>query len=58
MHIVFTEEELRWIKKDVFSWPLKNGCPSSIKKSIEKKKAILNNQEGGLHESTRIRDKE
>lgn len=44
MHMIFTEEEKRWIVVNKFGWPIKSGCPSKIKKSIEKKKNEIKNQ--------------
>lgn len=44
MHMIFTEEEKRWINKRKFGWPIISNCPSNIKKSIQEKKQILNNQ--------------
>lgn len=48
MHIIFSEEELRWINKRTMGWPLKQDCPEKIKKSIEKKKEKLNKQKEGV----------
>lgn len=45
MHLLFSEEELRWIDVYKFGWPIKNGCPENIKKSIERKKKLLDNQQ-------------
>lgn len=44
MHIKFTENEREWIETDKFGWPIKKGCPESIKKSIVQKKETLDNQ--------------
>lgn len=44
MHIIFTEEERRWMEMRKFGLPIKENCPSDIKKSIEKKKKISKNQ--------------
>ena len=44
MHIIFSKEELNWIDTDKWGWKIKKGCPDSIRKSIEKKKYYLNNQ--------------
>lgn len=44
MHMIFTDEEKRWISMNVFGWPIKKGCPDSIRKSIEKKKKIIEQQ--------------
>lgn len=42
MTIIFTEEEKKWIDEKPFNWKLKKGCPSKLKKKIEKKLDILN----------------
>lgn len=44
MHIIFTEEERKWIYTERFGFPIKKGCPEKIKKNIEKKKELLNRQ--------------
>ncbi len=44
MHIIFSKEELKWINTSTWGWEIKKGCPDSIRKSIEKKKYYLNNQ--------------
>lgn len=44
MHILFSEKELEWIEKRKYGWPIKRGCPSEIRKSIEKKKKTLDGQ--------------
>lgn len=45
MHIVFSEDELRWINTKTLGWPVKKDCPNKILKSILKKKALLEKQE-------------
>ena len=42
MHIMFTEEENEWIDKKLFNWTVKAGCPADIRKNLEKKLFILN----------------
>lgn len=44
MHIIFTEEEKRWIDTKKFGWPIKEDCPEEIKKRIEKKKSAIDSQ--------------
>lgn len=44
MHMFFTEEELKWIDGKKFGAPVKKGCPESVRKSIEKKRKIINSQ--------------
>lgn len=48
MHIMFTEVEKQYIDTKKFGFPIKAGCPERIKKSIEKKKKLLDNQGVGL----------
>ena len=47
MHVIFTEDELEWIDKKIFNWTVKKGCPSSIKKSLEKKLKLLKEHDYG-----------
>ena len=42
MHIVFSEEEKRWIDKNLFNWTAKEGCPEDVRKSLEHKLKLLN----------------
>lgn len=44
MHMIFTEQEKEWINISKWGWTLKKGCPENIKKSIERKKKIINSQ--------------
>lgn len=44
MHIIFTEQELKWINTQKFGWQIKKDCPPDIRKSIEKKKEKLDQQ--------------
>ena len=44
MHMLFTDEELKWINTREFGFPIKPGCPEKIKESINRKKSIVNNQ--------------
>lgn len=37
MHIFFTDEEQKYIIKDLFGWKVKKDCPQDIKKEILKK---------------------
>lgn len=37
MHVVFTEEEKLWIEKKKFNWAIKKGCPTKVRKRLEKK---------------------
>ncbi len=37
MIMIYTEEELEWIDTKTMGWPIKENCPSDIKKSIERK---------------------
>lgn len=46
MHMLFTEEEQKWIDKTKFGWPIKKGCPLDIEKSIKEKKREIDNQMG------------
>jgi hypothetical protein len=41
MTIIFTEHELEWINKEPFNWTVKQGCPESIRKALEKKLKLL-----------------
>lgn len=38
MHMIFTEEEKKWIDKNKFGWPIIEGCPERIRDNIEQKK--------------------
>lgn len=42
MTVIFTEEERMWIEIDKFDWKIKDGCPTKLKKSIERKLMLLN----------------
>lgn len=44
MHIIFTDEELKWITTRELGWPIKSGCPDGIRATIEQKKKKLDNQ--------------
>ena len=44
MHVLFSEEELEWVNKKTFGWPIKDGCPDTIRKAIRKKKQLIANQ--------------
>lgn len=46
MHIIFTDEEKRWVNTKTFGWPIKDGCPDGIRKSINEKKKLLDEQIG------------
>ena len=50
MHILFSDEEKKWINRRSFGWTIKKGCPDEIRHSIENKKKKLDNQmnRGGL----------
>lgn len=53
MHMIFTEEELRYIDTKQFGFPVKKDCPEKIRKSIEKKKRILDKQMEGVFDGRR-----
>lgn len=44
MHIFFTEEEQKYITKDLFGWKVKEGCPQDVKKEILKKMSAFDRQ--------------
>lgn len=44
MTIIFTDDEIEWVVKEPFNWHIKNGCPSNLKKSIERKLKRLSNE--------------
>lgn len=44
MHIIFTEQELKWIDTKIWGWKIKKDCPSDIRKRIEKKLKRLDHQ--------------
>lgn len=44
MHVIFTDEERRWINFKIFGTKIINGCPEHIRKSIENKMKLINNQ--------------
>lgn len=41
MHIIFSEDEKKWIDKKLFNWTVKSGCPEDVRKSIEVKLKVL-----------------
>jgi len=47
MHMLFSDSEKKWIYLDKFGWPIKSGCPDSIRKSIAKKKQAIIEQRKG-----------
>ena len=47
MHAIFTDEEKRWIDRSSWGWRVKNGCPETVRKSIEKKKQAIDRQKIG-----------
>lgn len=53
MHIIFTEDELKYINTKAFGWPIKDKCPDTIRKSIERKKELLNSQMKGVNNVNR-----
>lgn len=50
MHIIFSEEEKKWIDTRTFGFPIKEGCPAKIRESINKKKAALDSQKDMVRE--------
>lgn len=44
MHMLFTNEELKWIDTKTFGWPIKRSCPKDIRENIEKKIKIISSQ--------------
>lgn len=44
MHMIFSDEEKRWMDMNVFGCPIKENCPDQIMKSIKKKKDIIDKQ--------------
>lgn len=42
MHIIFTEEEKRYIIKEPFNWHVSDDAPKDIRESIEEKLRLLN----------------
>ena len=44
MTIVFTDEEIKYIIKDVFDWHISKDCPKKLKKDIENKLKMLNEE--------------
>lgn len=44
MHMIFTDEEKRWINFKVFGTKIINECPEHIRKSIENKMKLISNQ--------------
>lgn len=43
MTILFTEEEKKWINKELFNWTIKEGCPSDVRETLELKLKELKN---------------
>lgn len=44
MHVIFTEDERKWIDFNVFGLRIKRGCPDKVRESIENKKLLLDSQ--------------
>ena len=44
MHMIFSKEEKQWMNMNVFGCPIKENCPDHIKKSIKRKKDIIDKQ--------------
>ena len=44
MHILFSDEEKKWIELRVLGWPIKKNCPDKIRRSIEAKKKEIERQ--------------
>ena len=44
MHLIFSEEEKKWIKKELFNWTVKKNCPKELRKKINKKLEILKSE--------------
>jgi len=49
MHLQFSDEEKKWIELKKFGWPVKEGCPKDVEKSIQRKKKLLNEQMEAVH---------
>lgn len=47
MHVIFTDEEKRWIDRSSWGWLIKAGCPENIRKAIERKKQMIAKQKIG-----------
>jgi hypothetical protein len=44
LHLIFSEEEKKWIKKEPFNWTTKKNCPKDLRKKIKKKLEILKSE--------------
>lgn len=44
MHMIFTDEELNAIIMEPFNWHVRNGTTEKIRKSIERKLKLINEQ--------------
>lgn len=44
MHMIFTDEELDAIVMEPFNWHVRNGTKKKIRKSIERKLKLINEQ--------------
>lgn len=51
MHVIFTDEEQKYIEKIPFEWKVKKDCPQGLRNTIERKLEALNNQEGNAYYS-------
>ena len=49
MHVFFTEEEQKYIIKDLFGWKVKKDCPQDMKKEIIKKMNAFEWQKGVVY---------
>lgn len=46
MHLIFSEDEKVYIDTKNFGWLIKKECPQKIRKTIERKKKLLDEQMG------------
>lgn len=44
MHLIFSEEEKKWIKKETFNWTVEKNCPKELRKKINKKLEVLKSE--------------
>ena len=60
MTMYFTEEEEKYLVKELFNWHVKDGCPKKIADSINKKlkelKAFADEMNGGVGDARNVHE--
>ena len=52
MHLIFSEEEKKWIKKEPFNWTVNKNCPKDVRNKIKKKLETLKTE--GIFEGVEL----